>query len=213
MTDLKTQIVLRFGWRVRSDFDDDELELIIKAGERIAQFIDVEIPGYGGENWIIKNMGRAVLHKGGLPQWVVSKANHGANISLVFLNDHVWLYPNIFATGSGQQWLIHELAHVLDNSWRRYSVWFGNGPSDHLLEALGSKPSGLRWMNTDSVRKVVPQELLWHTKNNGKAPKYGDNSSADYFAETFTWAIFNAEKIPPPALAWLKGWLRLTVAY
>lgn len=211
MSDLQQQIALRFGWRIRPGFDTYELQKIAEAGETLVKFIETEISGYDGELWIRKNLGRAVLHKGGLPQTVISKANNGAGISLVFLNHHVWLYPRLFSSNYGKRWLIHELGHVLDNSFRRLSIWFGGGPSDALFRALGQKPTGLRWMNTDSVAVCMPGSHSWHIKNEGKPPLYGDNSSADYFAETFTWAIYDPTKVPPAALAWLKDWLKLTV--
>lgn len=211
MTDLQQQIGLRFGWKTRPGFDIYELQKIAEAGETLVKFIEAEIPGYDGELWIRKNLGQTVLHKGGMPQKIVSKVNNGASISLVFLNHHVWLYPRLFSTSYGKRWLTHELGHVLDNSYRRFSIWFGGGPSDALFRALGRKPTGLRWMNADSVAACLPVEVTWSTKNEGKPPFYGDNSSADYFAEAFTWAVYDPTKVPPLALAWLKDWLRLTV--
>ena len=211
MSDLQQQIALRFGWKIRPGFDVYELQEIAEAGDTLVKFIEAEIPGYDGELWVRKNLGRAVFHKGGLPQWVVSKANNGASISLVFLNHHVWLYPRCFSSNYGKRWLIHELGHVLDNSFRRLSIWFGGGPSDALFKVLGEKPAGLRWMNTGSVAECMPEHLNWQTKNNGKPPRYGDHSSADYFAETFIWAIYDPLKVPSAALDWFKDWLKLTI--
>jgi hypothetical protein len=74
--------------------------------------------------------------------------------------------------------------------------------------ALNTQPSGLRWANTKALAREMPADFSWTKHNQGKAPNYGDNSSADYFAETWTWSIFRPEVIPLPARDWFMDWMR-----
>lgn len=186
------------------------MQVMLEAGQSIGAMIERKLPGVNGDNWIRHYLGRAVIHRGGLPQKVVSLANNGADISLVFVNFHVWLYPRLFQTYKPERWFVHELVHVLDNEIRRYGVWIGGGPSDELIVAMGGKPSGLRWGNGKSLAATLPMGNLWAVHNHGMSPKYGDNSSADYFAEAFTWLVYDESKIPENALVWMNRWLATT---
>lgn len=210
MSDLKNVIQEKFGWKLVSDFTDREMQVMLEAGLSIAGMIERKLPGVNGDNWVRYYLGRAVIHRGGLPQKVVSMANNGADISLVFVNHHVWLYPRLFQSGRPERWFVHELAHVLDNEIRRFGVWIGGGPSDELVEALGGRPKGLRWGNGKALEGSLPMGNLWTFHNHGVAPKYGDNSTADYFAECFTWLIYDETKIPEAALPWMNHWLATT---
>ncbi len=198
----------RFGWRTGASFTAREFEGLIQAGDEVKQAIEHWLPGMDGDAWIRKNLGNVVFHKGGLPQNVVSLVNGKAKISLVFINHHIWLYPRLFNTHRPTQWVIHELGHVLDNNHKWMSIWWGGGPSDALMWALNTHPSGLRWANTKALAKEMPADFSWTKHNQGKLPNYGDNSSADYFAETWTWSIFRPEVIPLPARDWFMDWMR-----
>ena len=208
MEALLYELQSRFGWRVHSGFTEDELRGLIRAGDDIAAAIERWLPGIHGDLWIRRFMGKTIFYKGGLVQKVVSLANGGAKISLVFVNRRVWLYPQIFEGPNSTQWVVHELGHVLENSVRWMSIWWGGGPGDHLVSTFGSKAGGLRWMNTKSLAKSLPAEASWQVHNRGLAPKYGDNSTADYFAEVWTWSIYRPDLVPLPARMWFLNWLR-----
>ena len=198
----------RFGWRVRSGFKERELQGLLQTGEEIAEAIERWLPGMDGGAWIRKNLGNAVFHKGGLPQKVVSWLNGGAKVSLVFLNHHVWLYPRLFNSYKPTRWVAHELGHVLENNLKWMSVWWGGGAGDDLLRILNTRPAGLRFFNTKVLQRNMPAELTWTVYNGGKSPNYGDHSSADYFAEVWTWSIYRPELIPPVARSWFVDWIR-----
>ena len=211
MSELIRQIDEVFGWKVKPGFDDLELAQILAAGNDIGAMISRCFPGYDGKYWVWKNLGKAIFHKGGLPQKLVGWANKSDSICLVFVNRHVWLSPKLFQLPGPKRWLVHELGHVLDNHFHSMGVWFGGGPSDRLVEILGRRPKTLRWQNTKSLQQSIPSTCMWTIHNNNKPPKYGDNSSADYFAECFTWMVYNEEYIPNPARLPMLNLLRSTL--
>lgn len=208
MEALLFQLKDRFGWKVGKGFSEKELEGLIQTGDEIASAIERWLPGVNGDSWVRKNLGNTVFHKGGLPQRVVSIANGGQRISLVFVNHHVWLDPSTFNSVHPAHWICHELGHVLDNNFHWMAVWWGGGPSDDLMRFMYVQPSGLRWCNGKSLAKKMPVEVSWTFHNQGRSPLYGDNSSADYFAETWTWSIFRPNLVPPAAKAWFTDWMR-----
>ena len=92
---------------------------------------------------------------------------------------------------------LHELGHVVENKLpaRRFlpPTIFGGGASDRLTGILGGKPAGWRFKNGTSG---IPEQFQW------KGPGiYGNHSSADYFAEAFSWLPYNATVLPDPAVA------------
>lgn len=198
----------RFGWQVHSGFTEHDLEGIKQTGDEISEAIEKWLPGVNGDSWIRKFLGNAVFHKGGLPQKVVSLANNKAKISLVFINHHVWLDPGTFNSVRPTRWVAHELGHVLDNNYKWMAVWWGGGPSDALMHALNTHPSGLRWINTKALEKAMPVDFSWSKHNHGGYPNYGDNSSADYFAETWAWSIHRPDVVPDAASSWFMDWMR-----
>lgn len=208
MEELIQQIKHRFGWELRSPFTQKELEGLIQTGDEIGEAIERWLPGFRGDVWIRRNLGKAIFHKGGVPQKFVSFFNAGAEISLVFPNRHVWLEPSTFESLRPTRWVAHELGHVLDNRYRWMAIWFGSGPSDELMRTLNTKPARLRWANTKVLAERMPVEFSWTHHNEGRNPKYGDNSSADYFAETWMWSIYRPNVVPDAARTWFLDWIR-----
>ena len=80
------------------------------------------------------------------------------------------------------------------------SIWFGKGHGDGLVRFSGGQPKGLRWNNGVSG---IPAACRWTPP--GAPTECGDLSTADYFAEAFTWAIYNPTRCPHPGMVeWLK---------
>jgi hypothetical protein len=208
MDEIRQTLQQRFGWKVPSDFQEKELNGLIQTGEEICDAIERWLPGINGDAWVRQFLGKSVFHLGGLPQKVVSLANGGMKISLVFFNFHVWLDPSTFNSIRPTQWITHELGHVLDNTFHSGAIWWGGGPSDDLQWALNGRPSGLRWNNGKAMKESLPQNATWTHHNQRRKPDYGDNSTADYFAETWMYSIYRPEVIPPMARDWFLDWIR-----
>ena len=198
----------KYNWSIRSNFTEKELNGLLQTGEEISTMIENWLPGINGESWVRQHLGKAVFHKGGLPQKVVSLANGGSRISLVFFNFHVWLDPVTFDTIKPTQWVTHELGHVLDNQFHLGAIWWGGGPSDELQKALNARPSGLRWYNAKAMADTLPEISTWKHHNAGRKPDYGDHSTADYFAETWMYSIYRPSVVPPMARDWFMDWMR-----
>ena len=198
----------RFGWKVSVRFTEKELSGLIQTGDEISAAVEKWLPGVNGDEWIRRNIGNAIFHRGGIPQKVVSLANGGKGISLVFPNRHVWLDPGTFDSIKPTRWVVHELGHVLDNRHHWMAIWWGGGPADALMRALNTHPEGLRWANTKKLAKSLPAVFSWTQHNQGRQPNYGDNSSADYFAETWMWSIYRPDVIPTAARDWFMDWMR-----
>lgn len=208
MNDLIQTMKQRFGWTVSERFSEKERQGLLQTGDEISTAIEKWLPGMNGDAWIRRNLGTAIFHRGGLPQKVVSLANNGAAISLVFPNRHVWLDPGTFDSVQPTRWVAHELGHVLDNRQHWLAIWWGGGPADELMKALNAQPQGLRWANTKKLAKNLPAAHSWTQHNQGHRPNYGDNSSADYFAETWMYSIYRPDVVPVAARAWFMDWMR-----
>jgi len=147
-----------------------------------------------GKQWLRTKLSPLRLHLRGWPHRIASWVNHRPT-SIVFPKAKIWLLPDLEQHHLRRPHIAHELAHVLDNRLaerRLPSTIFGGGPADQLLRDLGGKPRGLRFAN--GVDSLDP-ELHW-TANTG----YGNRSSAEYFAEAFTWSIYDPTQLPSPAL-------------
>lgn len=69
----------------------------------------------------------------------------------------------------------------------------------------GGNPSGIRWINGDNG---VQKGNQWLPTVKGG---YGNTSSADYFAEAFSWTIVDASKVPSESIVnWINARIVLT---
>jgi len=106
------------------------------------------------------------------------------------------------ASGVVKNTVAHELAHVWDiNSGKEAcaATWCGGGHADALAEYLGGEPGGIRWNNGTSG---IPVNNSWDTTLSGRG--YGNNSTADYFAEAFSWSIYDLAAVPQVAFLWIQ---------
>jgi hypothetical protein len=90
----------------------------------------------------------------------------------------------------------HELTHVRDNRTSPMigpfgATWIGGGAADELTKYVGGNPEGLRWTNGTCN---IPQKYQWN--NDDPSLNYGNHSTADYFAKSFAWTIYDQNVLP-----------------
>lgn len=203
-TELRQLLLAEFGWQTSSRFTGGELQTILSAGRDIRSFVEGVMPGQGAA-WMTRWLSALRFHSQGLPQRVVTFFNR-APTSLVFPFRDIWFVKDLDHFRNPRQHVTHEIGHVLDNrsgGWLP-SIWFGRGDGDKLARFVGGKPARLRWIN-GSVD--IPNAHRWTQPE--QHPAYGDHSTADYFAEAFTWAIYDPGRCPHPGMVtWLKERIR-----
>jgi hypothetical protein len=171
-----------FGWIVFSHWPLEELRAIYETGLAIRARLDKLTGGYG-RAWMDYYMGGTRVYSG-----VVIQFELGGDVYLK--NDWMKIDP--------EEWLAHELAHVADDrsgSGICPATWCGGGTADMLAMAMGGDPGYPRWNNGDAGISPTSQYA---------SGSYGNHSSADYFAETLRWMIFDESKAVPEALQWMK---------
>jgi hypothetical protein len=195
------EIEQRYTWEVDENFTLEQVILIWETGSDISNYVESVDSTIDGDAWIRKNLGNIVLHRSGFVSYELYRYT-GSETSLVFVNYHVQFAWNFHTGANPKEHIAHELAHVLDNKLKSFSVWTGGGPSDELVKFVGGNPQGLRWANTKNVNSTIPNNMLWQ-KGKGY---YGNNSTADYFAEAFAWSIYD-QSIVPGSNSEVKTWI------
>jgi RHS repeat-associated protein len=171
-------ISIQFDWKVASDFSMKELKTIYQAGVTIETYVD-HLTGGKGSEWMDKYLG-----------------------GTTFVHGTVSFFGNPYTTGNtvhmyenmSAYWITHELGHIYDNNAARLdygsrveAIWDGGGPADKMYEELvGTSPTGWRWGN--GLGFSFPDNLKFPMEDN---KGYGNNSTADYFAETFAGSIYH----------------------
>lgn len=200
MTPLAAQLEADYGWKTTSAFGEDHLAILLQCALDLTSFAGEMLPG-AGSAWMRRWLSPVYFHLGGLPHWVVSKTG-GQKMSVVFPTRDVWLAPHFPAMVNPRQHIIHELAHVVDNSLARRrlpATFFGGGPADRLALDMGGTPKGIRFSN--GVCGIPPVNQWSQAACGG----YGNRATAEYFAESFAWMLYYPLHLPTPTIAdWLK---------
>jgi hypothetical protein len=181
------------GWELKGRFLQEQIKNLYQAAVDLAAFADQNTAGQG-RNWLRKVLTPLRLHTKGLTGAVISFVNRKPT-SIVFPRTDIWLAGLFERKPDPLVHIVHELAHVIDNhlSRRRLpATIFGGGPADRLVRSLGGHPRGLRFSNGVCG---LDEQYLW-TVNNG----YGNRASAEYFAETLAWCVYDPDRLPAPIL-------------
>jgi len=203
--ELRQLLQAEFRWSTDPRFTLGELQTILSAGRDIRGYIENILPGQAAA-CMARWLPAIRFHSQGLPQRAVTFFNKTPT-SLVFPFRDIWFVKDLDCYGSPRQHVVHEIGHVLDNrsgsKWLP-STWIGKGHGDALTRFVGGLPRGLRWINRTSG---IPAACRWTPP--GSHTECGDLSTADYFAEAFTWAIYNPARCPHPGMVeWLKEKMR-----
>ena len=194
-------LVNTYGWNIEDllSWKVSEIQQLLEAAVLIEEFIDNIDPGMGKE-WINHYLGNSVFHKNELINSILSAS--------VALGDDVNMdFENPYTSSST---IIHELGHVLEHNITPNATFFGGGPADEMVIAVGGIPGlcGLRFECSNLYNEKgsygSPNEL-W--------PKgsYGNHSVADDFAEVFRYSVTGTRTVPPQRKAWFETFIRNTI--
>jgi hypothetical protein len=190
-----------FRWDVAGNWNKSDLTKLIDTGNDIEATVS-NLTNGNGKGWMYSNLSDVLFVHSSISDLALSQLSSKGNQILGMTP--IGLPLIIIATpGMTKQTIAHELAHVWDNSADNglcASTWCGGGPADELAKFAGGNPSGVRWNNGTSE---IPQNYQWQPFANGG---YGNNSTADYFAESFAWMIYNPKYIPQKSiLYWMAA--------
>ncbi len=104
------------------------------------------------------------------------------------------LFPGWQNQDGGVRWIVHEMGHVWDMNTSTLgdpSLGPTGGVGDALSSFFGGYPYGPRFVTRDPLSPFVPQNYLFRRFT------YGNTSTADYLAETFSGMIYHPEYFPP----------------
>jgi len=185
----------KYGWSIDNRFTPNQILLIQTAGMDLEAFVD-SINGGRGREWIIAHTHGARIHRGGLPAAIAAQVTR-LPTSLVFPSVDIWLAEYFDTFPSPKHHFLHELGHVVDNCSPSLGIIphtiFGGGAADRLVIFLGGRPAGWRYTNGSSG---IPVQYHWWGTG-----VYGNHSTADYFAEAFSWLPYDPVKLPDALVA------------
>jgi hypothetical protein len=189
-----------FGWSIDDRFTSDQYVEIQAAGWDLTSYIDSLTSGRG-RDWIRINTSATRIHRGRLPATLAARVTRMPT-SLVFPLIDIWLAENFDAFPSPKRHFLHELGHVVDNRIPKMGLIphtiIGGGVADRLIEFLGGRPAGWRFCNGSAG---LPARYHWQGLGS-----YGNHSTADYFAEAFSWLPYDLSKLPDRLVArWFKA--------
>jgi hypothetical protein len=184
-----------FAWWLDRHFSVHQLNLINTAAADLAVCLDGMTAGRG-QGWVASHTHGTRIHHGGLFTKIAAR-NTGLPTSIVLPYRDIWLWPDFDRFHLPKRHFLHELGHVVENnlpkSFLSPPTIFGGGASDRLTRFLGGKPVGLRYKNGTCG---IQERFIWHGVG-----EYGNNSSADYFAEAFSWLPYNLAALPDALIA------------
>ncbi len=182
------------------------LRLYLKVGQDIQKYVD-KLTNGNGLDWIRKNLGNAIFCLDPLATIDNTAYTIRNVISLPFNFEYdFWGYQAQDAMGM----LAHELGHVWDNnsSSNGDADLTGGGWADGLFQAAGgTNLPTYRFTGNLVTNKLIPQ------KNQFQRGSYGNNSSADYFAQSFSDRVYANEgpdTVPQIAQLWVDALVSLT---
>jgi hypothetical protein len=203
---------------VTQNWDADSLEIVRLSLLLMERGLD-RITGKRGREWIQNNLGGTKISLGSDNsilgnQFIMQRVFKGrAHV----IGSRVYLPGNFYASAwhkpraKADLWIIHELAHVWDNrSAHGWGSMLGGGYGDELLKHMGGRVKGFPFFRFMDNSLEINLECAF---NCGNSLDYGNNSPADFFANTFVAAVAlpKAKGVPPAARAWITDLIRCTV--
>jgi hypothetical protein len=199
-TDYVSMLGDEFGWTMHGeDWLYREVQKIYETANDILAYANNTVNNGAGLGWMDKYLGDVKLFH--TPVEKIFPNNFVPEGNTVFLHSSWITDPR-----GSENILTHELGHVVDNrSASGFAVWTGGGFGDRLAVEMGSSQAGLditfpRFYNGSggiSSQNSWPGEV-------GDWSYYGNNSTADYFAHTFTFAVLNVDGAPKGAVDFLN---------
>ena len=181
-----------------------DMEAITKTAEKIQSYVD-NLTGGNGLDWMNKYLGGTnIVHSSNAPSgasWVPNNRDMtnpalitGTGANTVYLMDG-WLNQD-----GGSRWLAHEMGHIWDINTSPLIPFYG-GTGDQLNSAMGgnisNNPLACRFCNDSGSQNKNPFP--------GGRNNYGNNSFADYLAESFALSVYHdsLNLVPGSAQFWV----------
>jgi RHS repeat-associated protein len=182
--DLEHLLGFLFNWNVVGEWTKNDLLTILDAGKDIRSMIDAQAGKSIGAKWIRSYLGGTVFH-------------HGNLINRLLGNHHtvIWRKDVNLLDNFSDMDVVHELGHIFDNFTGDLigfpATWEGGGSADGLIRYLGGIPLLPRWLPLGIFN--LPNEYRWKQKVDSG---YGNIASAEYFAQTFKYFVYDPTQIP-----------------
>jgi hypothetical protein len=192
INDLKLIIKDQFKWVIKGkDWTAKELETIYQNGADILAYVN-NITGGNGLDWMNKYLGSVNIQH----------YDSNRNSALPGIGSStVNLFRGWLTQDGGARWLAHELGHVWDINTGFFGVY--GGVADQLNAAMGghrlTDPSSCPFCDGSGPGNNNP----WQ----GGAKTYGNNSSADYLAESFALSVYPPSSSDPQIPAGVQDWV------
>jgi len=202
----------RFHWEVKGDnWSLKELDNIYQTGLDIKAYVD-DLTGGRGEEWIREYMGGTNIH-----QW-----DYGRGIGIP---SNVYLPQSWNGnTKYDKYYLAHEMAHIWDaNVGKLGMIGVVNGTADQLnmfVNELANESKGVlgTWANRfwdGSGYNHIPTAYQFEkgVMVDKKKRPYGNNSTADYLAESFALNVYypGTNYVPPAATIFVNTFITVQV--
>jgi hypothetical protein len=197
-----------YKWNLLGNWSLEELKAIYKAGRDIQTYVD-KLTGGNGLDWMQHYLGETnISHPtDSTPSWVPRNRDSampglvsGTGANTVYLMDG-WLKQM-----GGSRELVHEMGHIWDTNTGIVLYGVEYGVADQLNKAMGgnirSNPFACRYCDWSGSANNYPFKGI----SDMGGPSYGNNSTADYFAETFALSIYpeSIDPVPAPAQSWMN---------
>jgi len=197
-------------------FNSKEMKTIYNALSSMEGGINALSNG-SGLSWINKELGGTTIDRAPntLAEKVIFKGSAHVGGSTIYLPkdfaDNGWMSLD----GKAGSMIIHEFGHVVDNRSRTGlgdATIFGGGAGDQLMSFINGESSGFLSNRADGgvfygENRFPGYNVQW--PGNGNA-SYGNNSPADYFANTFAATVTFYEAVPQPSGMWMGAFIDLT---
>ena len=203
--DLINVISYEFDWNVEGNWGSRELDAIIDTGTKILNYVN-NLTGGNGYDWMHKYLGGTnIAHSADAPSWAswVPTNRNMANPGVITGTgaNTVYLVSGWLKQEGGSRWLAHEMAHIWDIKTSPIIPFYG-GAGDHLNSAMGGN-------NMTNICRFCDHSGA----NNGHPfPKdiqnYGNNSTADYLAESFALSIYPDHAYQGPVPVEAQSWVQ-----
>jgi len=189
-----------FGWKLEGDWTASEESVLLTAAEGIEQYVE-RTAEVDGRQWMEAYVGELTFYRGA---WLTKVFD--ANLSLP--GGHILVLEGFGGSVEPYTDMVHEVAHVIDNNQggQLPATLVGGGPADEMVADVGGDPELCR------PRILCPEDYGPRVGGADMWPDgvYATTGVAEDFAETFAYAAFFPERVPPARLAWMGGWLRET---
>jgi hypothetical protein len=202
-----------YGWNLEGEWELDEVMEVWDTAQEIEEYVD-KLTGGKGKEWMKEQLGDTdIKHRG--------PGEHP------FLSDVPENYSNTMPWWTGlenntiylsENWtdevLIHEFGHIWDiNTGYPSLVGVVGGLADGLngfINTVSPSAAGAvrfsgacRYCQNGTVSPYIPESYQFDSRH-----PYGNNATADYFAEAFRWSVVSPNVVPRPEV---KSWIEAVI--